>query len=123
MTMNEWPDPDRPPDGTMGSDPGDPFPVAVDPDAPPPLSRTLVICNQRGLHARAAAKFVKLAETFSACVTVRKNGSAVAGRSIMGLMMLGAGQGSAVTVEAEGWDAREALDALAGLVEAGFHEE
>jgi phosphocarrier protein len=83
----------------------------------------MVICNQRGLHARAAAKFVKLAETFSACVTVRKSGNAVSGRSIMGLMMLGAGRGCTVTLEAEGWDAREALDALAGLVEAGFHEE
>ncbi len=101
----------------------DPFPTPADPTAPPPLSRTLTIRNQRGLHARAAAKFVKLAETFSACITVRKNGSAVSGRSIMGLMMLGAGQGCPIILEAEGWDAREALDALAGLVEAGFHED
>ena len=104
-------------------DPADPFPARADANAPPPLSRELVIRNQRGLHARAAAKFVKLAETFSACVTVRKNGNAVSGRSIMGLMMLGAGQGCPVILEAEGWDAREALDALAGLVEAGFHED
>ncbi|QXM23688.1 HPr family phosphocarrier protein [Elioraea tepida] len=105
------------------SDPADPFPAERDPNAPPPLVRELVIRNQRGLHARAAAKFVKLAETFSACITVRKNGMAVSGRSIMGLMMLGAGQGCPVILEAEGWDAREALDALAGLIEAGFHED
>jgi len=104
-------------------DPSDPFPAEGDPNAPPPLARDLVIRNQRGLHARAAAKFVKLAETFSACITVRRNGSAVSGRSIMGLMMLGAGQGCPITIEAEGWDAREALEALAGLVEAGFHED
>ncbi|MFQ3621985.1 MAG: HPr family phosphocarrier protein [Acetobacteraceae bacterium] len=93
------------------------------PSPAPVLTRTLEICNKRGLHARAAAKFVKLAEQFSACVTVRKNGAAVSARSIMGLMMLGAGQGAEVVLEAEGWDAREAIDALAGLVEAGFHED
>ncbi len=117
MTMiDDWPR-----DGA--EEPTDPFPTAPDANTPPPLTRQIVICNQRGLHARAAAKFVKLAETFSACVTVRKNGSSVSGRSIMGLMMLGAGHGCTVTLEAEGWDAREALDALAGLVEAGFHED
>ena len=99
MSVEEWPR-ERP------DDPADPFPLPADPAAPPPLTRTLVIRNQRGLHARAAAKFVKLAETFSACITVRKNGSAVSGRSIMGLMMLGAGQGCPITLEAEGWEAR-----------------
>lgn len=89
----------------------------------PPESRQVTIVNKRGLHARAAAKFVKEAERFGACVTVRKNGTAVSGRSIMGLMMLGAGPGSGLILEAEGWDAREALDALTGLVEAGFHEQ
>lgn len=114
--MDEWP-------RETPDDPSDPFPAEADPNAPPPLTRQLVIRNQRGLHARAAAKFVKLAETFSACITVRKDGNAVSGRSIMGLMMLGAGPGSPITLEAEGWDAREALDALSGLVEAGFHED
>ncbi|WP_114376182.1 HPr family phosphocarrier protein [Elioraea thermophila] len=119
--MNEWPNAggeDAP------QDPNDPFPTLADaPCSGPVLTRSLTIRNKRGLHARAAAKFVKLAEQFSACVTVRKNGAAVSARSIMGLMMLGAGQGAEILLEAEGWDAREALDALAGLVEAGFHEE
>lgn len=87
------------------------------------LRRVLRITNSRGLHARAAAKMVSLAERFSACVTVSRDGQAVPACSIMGLMMLGAGKGSEVVVEAEGWDAREALDAVAGLIEAGFHED
>jgi phosphocarrier protein len=110
-------------DGGRAGDAEDPFAPAADPTAPAPMTRALVISNKRGLHARAAAKFVKLAETFSACVNVRRNGSTVSARSIMGLMMLGAGQGSPIVLEAEGWDAREALDALSALVEAGFHED
>jgi phosphocarrier protein HPr len=86
------------------------------------LRRTVTIRNQRGLHARAAAKFVGMAERYGACLSVVRDGQSVAGRSIMGLMMLGAGPGAILTLEAEGWDAREALDALAGLVEAGFDE-
>ncbi|GLR65633.1 HPr kinase [Acidocella aquatica] len=80
------------------------------------------IVNRRGLHARAAAKLVTLAERFSASVDVAKDGQSVSARSIMGLMMLGAGQGSKVRLIAEGFDAREALDAIAALIEAGFHE-
>ncbi|HZF78026.1 MAG TPA: HPr family phosphocarrier protein [Acetobacteraceae bacterium] len=87
------------------------------------LRRTVRIPNSRGLHARAAAKLVSLAERYSACVNVLRDGQSVPACSIMGLMMLGAGQGSEVTIEAEGWDAKEALDAIAGLVEAGFHED
>lgn len=87
------------------------------------LRRTLKIVNSRGLHARAAAKLVALAERYSACLNVSRAGQSVPACSIMGLMMLGAGQGSEVTLDAEGWDAREALDALAGLIEAGFHED
>ncbi|HEY0419615.1 MAG TPA: HPr family phosphocarrier protein [Acetobacteraceae bacterium] len=87
------------------------------------LRQTLVIKNSRGLHARAAAKLVTLAERYSACLSVSRDGQKVPACSIMGLMMLGAGQGSRVTIEAEGWDAREALDAVTGLVEAGFHED
>ena len=93
-----------------------------EPTAAPVLSRTVTIPNLRGLHARAAAKFVALAERFGASVEVAKDGQSVSARSIMGLMMLGAGQGSAIELRAEGWDAKEALDALAALVEAGFHE-
>jgi phosphocarrier protein HPr len=89
----------------------------------PVLSRTLTICNRRGLHARAAAKFVSLAERFGASVDVLKDGQAVSARSIMGLMMLGAGMGASIELRAEGWDAKEAMDALAALVEAGFSEE
>ncbi|WP_424811816.1 HPr family phosphocarrier protein [Roseococcus sp. YIM B11640] len=87
------------------------------------LKRTLTIVNSRGLHARAAAKLVALAERYSACLTLSRAGQTVPACSIMGLMMLGAGKGSEVTLEAEGWDAREALDAVAGLIEAGFHED
>jgi len=96
--------------------------VADTPDTPADVSRILTIPNQRGLHARAAAKFVTLAERFSASVEVVKDGQTVAAQSIMGLMMLGAGQGSTIELRAEGWDAKEALDALAALIEAGFDE-
>ena len=81
------------------------------------------IVNRRGLHARAAAKFVKLAETFNAEVTVSKDGQSVGGRSIMGLMMLAAAPGCSIHIAAEGAQADEALTALAQLVEAGFHED
>lgn len=87
------------------------------------LRRIVIVPNSRGLHARAAAKMVTLAERFSARTTVIRHGQSVPACSIMGLMMLGAGQGAEIAIEAEGWDAREALDALAGLVEAGFHED
>ncbi len=80
------------------------------------------IINRRGLHARAAAKLVTLAERFSASVDVAKDGQSVSARSIMGLMMLGASPGSTVTLSAEGFDAKEAMDAIAALIEAGFHE-
>ncbi|HEY1857943.1 HPr family phosphocarrier protein [Acidocella sp.] len=80
------------------------------------------IINRRGLHARAAAKLVTLAERFSATVEIAKDGQSVSARSIMGLMMLGAGPGSTVLLTAAGFDAKEALDAIAALIEAGFHE-
>ena len=89
----------------------------------PVLTRIVTVSNRRGLHARAAAKFVALAERFGAAVDVVKDGQEVSARSIMGLMMLGAGPGSTIELRAEGWDAKEALDALAGLVEAGFNEQ
>ena len=87
------------------------------------LTRTVTIVNRRGLHARAAAKFVTMAERFGASVEVVREGQSVSARSIMGLMMLGAGIGATIELQAEGWDAKEALDALSGLVEAGFNEQ
>jgi phosphocarrier protein len=87
------------------------------------MKRTLRIVNSRGLHARAAAKLVAVAERFSACINVSRHGQTVPACSIMGLMMLGAGQGSDVVVDAEGWDAKEALEAVCALIEAGFHED
>lgn len=87
------------------------------------LLRHLVIVNKRGLHARAAAKFVTLAERFGASVEVEKDGQSVSARSIMGLMMLGAAKGATITLRAEGWDAKEAMEALSTLVEAGFDEQ
>ena len=88
----------------------------------PVLCRILTIRNRRGLHARAAAKFVSLVERFGAAVDVVKDGQSVPARSIMGLMMLGAGLGSAIELRAEGWDAKEALEALTDLIESGFNE-
>ena len=87
------------------------------------VRRTVEICNERGLHARASAKFVKLASTFDAEVRVGRDGSMVDARSIMGLMMLAAGIGSSIDIEAEGPDAEAAADALAALVECRFEEE
>lgn len=87
------------------------------------LNRVVEIVNKRGLHARAAAKLVTLAEKFGACVEVSGGGQTVSARSIMGLMMLGAGRGSSIELRAEGWDAKEALEALTALVEAGFNEQ
>ena len=87
------------------------------------LTRTVRVCNRRGLHARAAAKLVTLAERFSASVDVSRDGQTVSARSIMGLMMLGAGNGSTVELRTDGWDGKEAIDALAELIEAGFHEQ
>ena len=88
-----------------------------------PLSRTLTICNRRGLHARASARFVKCAERFDCEVRVSKDGQTVGGTSIMGLMTLAAAPGCAIEVEAEGREAGAALAAIAALVEDGFGEE
>jgi len=97
-----------------------------DPPAPAPgdpPGRRVTIVNQRGLHARAAARFARLAETFDAEITVAGNGLAVPGGSIMGLMLLAAGPGTEIEITAQGGDAAAALDALVALVEAGFDEE
>ena len=86
-------------------------------------ARTVTICNRRGLHARASAKFVTLASSQPAAVEVEKDGSRVAGTSIMGLMMLGAAMGDVVTISAEGDGAEAADEALCQLVADKFGEE
>jgi phosphocarrier protein len=80
------------------------------------------IINQLGLHARAAAKFVEVASRFTAEVTVTNADESVSGKSILGLMMLAAGQGTQLVVEAVGPDAEEAIDALAALIADRFYE-
>ena len=85
--------------------------------------RTVEVCNQRGLHARASAKFVKLAAQFDAEVRVSKDGQTVDAQSIMGLMMLAAGPGCELEIEAEGPQADAAADALTALVQGRFDEE
>ncbi|MBX3481032.1 MAG: HPr family phosphocarrier protein [Caulobacter sp.] len=84
---------------------------------------TVPIVNKRGLHARASAKFVKLASSFDAEIQVGRDGQSVDARSIMGLMMLGAGIGATVDIIAEGPDAETALAALCELIANRFEEE
>ena len=88
-----------------------------------PLTRTVTIRNKRGLHARASAKFVTLAASFDASVEVSKDGSAVCGTSIMGLMMLAAAPGDDIVISASGIGADQALAALVQLVEDKFGED
>ena len=88
-----------------------------------PLCCTVEIRNRRGLHARAAAKFVKLAGQFDASVQVTRDGMTVGGESIMGLMMLAAGRGSAITLSVAGSQADAALAALTQLVDRLFDED
>ena len=95
-------------------------------DSSPPVGavcRIATICNQRGLHARAAARFVKTAALFNAEVRVRKDGIEVSGRSIMGLMMLAAAPGTLIQLAATGPEAEAAVIALAKLVECKFDED
>jgi phosphocarrier protein HPr len=87
------------------------------------IRRVLEIVNKKGLHARASAKFVQTVEKFDAQVTVTRGSESVGGTSIMGLMMLSAGTGSEITVEAKGKQAAEAMDAIVELVVSGFGEE
>ena len=98
-------------------------PVADAGSAPGTACRTATICNQRGLHARAAARFVKTAGLFDAEVWVRKNGIEVSGRSSMGLMMLAAAPGTLVRLTATGPQAEAAVTALAKLIECKFDED
>ena len=87
------------------------------------LTREVQITNQRGLHARASAKFVNLASTHDATVEVEKDGNKVCGTSIMGLMMLGAARGDSIVIHVSGIHAEDALERLAALVEERFGEE
>src|SRR6185437_13864387 len=91
--------------------------------ASPPHRRRVTICNERGLHARAAARFVKLADQFDAEILVAKNGTTVSGRSIMGLMMLAAGPGTMIELQGSGPDAARAVAALTELIAGGFDEK
>ena len=90
--------------------------------AQPPHQATCTIVNSRGLHARAAAKLVRLAATFDAEVTVERDGARVPATSILGLMMLGAARGAELAMTAEDAEAEAALAALVALVEQGFDE-
>ena len=87
------------------------------------VSRQVAITNQRGLHARASAKFVNLASQIDAKIEVEKDGHRVCGTSIMGLMMLGAAKGDSVVIHVEGDGAEAALERLVQLVESKFDEE
>lgn len=84
--------------------------------------RTLAICNRKGLHARASAKFVQTVEKFNADVRVIRGTETVGGTSIMGLMMLAAAPGTSITIEATGKQAVEVVEALAALIETRFGE-
>lgn len=87
------------------------------------LSREVRIANQRGLHARASAKFVSLASQLDATIEVEKDGSRVCGTSIMGLMMLGAAVGDSITIHVSGNYAGEAMARLTELIEGRFGED
>ena len=102
---------------------------ASEPDCPPAPGpegahvRTIAIVNRKGLHARASAKFVQTVERYDSEVTVTRCGETVGGRSIMGLLTLGAAQGTTITVTAQGEDAEACLDGIAALVAGRFGED
>ncbi|MEJ2655501.1 MAG: HPr family phosphocarrier protein [Acidihalobacter sp.] len=87
------------------------------------ISRDVTIINRLGLHARAAARFVNLASQYEAAVEVERNGQKVNGKSIMGVMMLAAAQGSSIKLHADGCDAEDALSALVELIAQRFGED
>ena len=95
-------------------------PSDVPPDHP---HATLLIINRKGLHARASAKFVQTVERYDAVVTVTRCGETVGGRSIMGLLTLGAAQGTKIVVTAQGPEAAESLAALTDLLANRFGED
>ena len=92
-------------------------------DADGAIARDFLIINQRGLHARASAKFVQLADSFRAAISVEKDGIRVGGTSIMGLMMLAASPGCSIRVTASGPEAEAAIDAIGELIATRFGEE
>ena len=102
---------------------------AADEDCPPApvpegaLARDLAIINRKGLHARASAKFVQTVERYESDVTVTRCGETVGGRSIMGLLTLGAAQGTTITVTAKGEDAEACLAGIAALLANRFGED
>ena len=103
-----------------------PNPCECPPNSPPPegaVSREMEIVNRKGLHARATAKFVHCVEQFDAEVTVSRCGETVVGQSIMGILTLGAGIGSTITVSATGPQAQEAIGAIAALIANRFGED
>lgn len=92
-------------------------------EGPEAISRTVTLCNRRGLHARASAKFVTLASELPCAVEVEREGSRVVGTSIMGLMMLGAAFGDSIVISASGEGAEDSVRRLAELVEGRFGED
>jgi phosphocarrier protein len=87
------------------------------------IERDVIVPNRLGLHARAAAKFVHVASRFEARVRVRRSGRTVDGKSIMGVLLLAAGQGTGIAIVADGPDEADAVEALAALVLSGFGEQ
>ena len=86
-------------------------------------SRIVIVVNPLGMHARAAARFVHVAARFQAHVRVARDSREMDGKSIMGILLLAAARGSAITISAEGSDERDAVEALAKLVQSGFGED
>ena len=87
------------------------------------VTRSVIVVNQLGLHARAAARFVHLATRFRAQIRVGRDAKVMDGKSIMGILLLAAGRGTSITISADGPDEQDAVAALAHLVETGFGEE
>ena len=85
-------------------------------------SRSVIVVNQLGMHARAAAKFVHLATRYQAHVRVARDAREMDGKSIMGILLLAAARGTTITISADGSDERDAIEALCGLVASGFGE-
>ncbi len=86
------------------------------------VTREVTVVNQLGLHARAAARFVRLASQFAASVRVARGARELDGKSILGLLLLGAARGSTIVIRADGVDADAAVEALAALIASGFGE-
>ncbi|MBI3050469.1 MAG: HPr family phosphocarrier protein [Acidobacteria bacterium] len=86
-------------------------------------SRAVVVCNELGLHARAAARFVQVATRFESHIRVRRDSKVMDGKSILGILLLAAARGTTLTISAEGPDEQHAVEALVRLVESGFAEE